>query len=121
MAVFQEFGDAEVQEADLALGIDQDVGRFQIAMDDEFAVGMCHRVGDLQEQPEPGAHVEIPFPAVHVDAHALHVFDRQVRLPVTGDARVVQVRDIRMGKRGQDLAFTCHPFGESRAFPGAVR
>ena len=43
-------GQAEVHEVRLAVAVDHDVGRLQVAMDDALLVGMVQRVGDLGAQ-----------------------------------------------------------------------
>ena len=49
----QQLGDAEVEQLHLALGIDQDVGRLQVAMHDQVLVRVLDRAEHLQEQPQP--------------------------------------------------------------------
>ena len=43
------FGQAEVGDPRMAVGVEQDVRRFQIAMDDSFAVGIMHRQGHVAD------------------------------------------------------------------------
>jgi hypothetical protein len=60
----EQLGDAEIEQLDLALGIDQRVGRFQVAMDDEVAMRVGDGVANLREQLEAlvergAAHVAV--------------------------------------------------------------
>ena len=49
----QKFRDAEIQKLRFALCVDQDVARFQIAVDDVIVMRHFHRGADFQENPEP--------------------------------------------------------------------
>ena len=49
-------------------------------------------------------HAQAAGVAVRVDALAVHVFQDQVRLALGRDARVDQLRDVRVPEAGQDAA-----------------
>ena len=51
-------------------------------MHDEFAVRVGDGVGHLREQPQARRHVELLLAAVHVDAAAFDVLDREIGLAV---------------------------------------
>ena len=46
----QRLGNAEIQQLDVAVGIDQHIAGFQVAMHDHVAVGMGDGVADRQQQ-----------------------------------------------------------------------
>jgi hypothetical protein len=46
----QQFGNAEVEQLDLLVARHEDVGWLQIAMCDQPAMGVAHRIEDLQKQ-----------------------------------------------------------------------
>ncbi len=52
---------------------------------------------------------------------SFHVLEREKRLSVRGDARVVQARNIRMRERRKDFTFATHALRQSRALPCPVR
>jgi hypothetical protein len=54
----EELGDAEVEESHLTAPGEQDVGRLEIAMDDEVNVSVVHRLADPLEQDQ--SFVEVP-------------------------------------------------------------
>ena len=49
---FHRLGQSKVQEFGLAIAVDDDVCRFQVAMDDAFLVGGLQGLGNLDHQPE---------------------------------------------------------------------
>ncbi len=117
----QQLGDAEVQQAHLARGGDEDVGRLQVAVHDEVGVCMRDGAGDLQEEPEPLSHRQITRAAVGVDPLAPDILQRQPGLAFGRDAGVVQARDVRVLQRREDLAFARHALGQARALPCTMR
>ena len=50
-------GQAEVGDVGLALGVEQDVGRLQVAVQDAALVGVVDGLGDLGDQPRGGPRV----------------------------------------------------------------
>ena len=57
-AFLEQLGDAEVEQLDAAVLCDQDVGRLDVAMDDEVGVRVRHRGEDVEEEPHPRRDVE---------------------------------------------------------------
>ncbi len=107
-------GDAEVEQPDAALDVDQHVRRLEVAMDDEGAVGVGDRAGDLQHEPDDGACVESLRRDPRVDRLPVHEFHRQERLARRRHAGVVQPGDVRVLEPRQDVALARQPFGQPR-------
>ena len=53
LARIERLGDAEVEKLYDAFGRDENVGRFQIAMDEQSLVGKVNDAGDIGHQPHP--------------------------------------------------------------------
>ena len=106
-----EFRDAEVEQAHVAAGRDEDVRRLEVAVDDQVRVRVRDRVADLVEQVEPRFQRKAMRAAVIGDRLAFDVFEREIRLMVVAHARVEQARDVRMRQAREDLAFA----GEAQA------
>ena len=100
----EELGDAEVEQPYLAALGQQDVGRLEIAMDDEVNMGVVHRLADLLEQGQPLAEAESPLVGGDGERPAVDVFERQVGDAGGVDAAVEELRDAAMGEAGQGLA-----------------
>ncbi len=97
--------DAEVEQARFAVGSDQDVGRLEVAVDDELLVRVLDRVADPAQQVDALADAEPLRIAPAVDRLAVDVFHDQVRMAVRRRAAIQQARDVRMVEAGEDLPF----------------
>ena len=100
---------------------DQNICRLQIPMHDQLRVRVGHGVGDLREQLQPRQQIELLVAAVLIDRMPFDVLDREKRLPLRGEARVVQACDIRMRQRGEDVPLARHSLRKPRALPCPVR
>ncbi len=89
--VVEQFGDAEIEQLWLAAGIDQDIGGFEIAMNDEAAMGVGDAVADVEEKLEAAADVELG--GVGVDGLSIDVFHDEEGAPGGGVAGVDDVND----------------------------
>ena len=105
MAVGHQLGDAEVEQANLAVRRDEDVGWLQITVDDERLVRVLHRRQHLQSEIDARVKAEPIRIAIDVKGDALDVLERDIRLAVLGDARIEQARDVRVVELGEDGAF----------------
>ncbi len=89
----QQLGDAEVGQHHAALGLDQDVGRLQIAVNDALAVGVVDGAGDRLQDLHPLVHRQArpqlgqrpPGDEIHHDVVGADLVHRH-------DVRVVQPR-----------------------------
>ena len=99
----QCLGDAEVQQLDLAVGVDQHVAGLEVAVHQQVAVGMGHRVGQLQKQRQA---VFQRTPAHRrVDGLAVHVLHHEVGCAVAVRTCIEQPRDVGVVQPRQGLAF----------------
>ena len=117
IGMFNQAGDAEIQQLGLAGGIHQDVGGLQVAMDHQPLVRVFHCRADLEEQRQALAQWQRVILAPAIDAVALDIFHRDERLAIGTDAAIQQVRDVGVLQHGQDAAF----FGHARRQAGALR
>ena len=113
---FEQLGDAEVEQLDIALAGDQHVRRFKVAMHDQRAVRGFDRAADLHEQREPLAQVERMLARVLGDRRAVDQLERDVRDAGIGDAAFDEMRDAGMAQLRQ-----CKALGtEATMFVGRV-
>ena len=92
------FGQAEVEDLDVAGGGEFDVGGFQVAVDDALFVGSIEGFGDLPGDLDGGVGVEL----------ADLVFERRALHQLHDDGVAFQAVDLgnaRMVERGQDAGF----------------
>ena len=97
----EELGDAEVEEPHLAALGQQDVGRLEIAMDDEVNMGVVHRLADLLEQDQPLVEAESPLVGGDGERPAVDVLEGEVGDAGVVDAAVEELRDAAMREAGK--------------------
>ena len=104
VVLVEVFGQAEVGDLRLAVGRQQDVGRFQVAVDDAALVGVLHRAGQFLH--ELGGLRRTPRRPVPLagEAAALHVLQRNER-PALVFSYFVDLHNVRMVEPGDGLAF----------------
>ena len=107
-------GDAEVEQLDPAVAIDQQVGRLEVAMHDQVAMRITHRVQHLQEQHHALAQAEAARIAPSVDGFAIDALHHEIRFAVGADAAIEQGGDVGMLQAGQDLPFAQETFARDR-------
>jgi hypothetical protein len=100
----EQLGNAEVEQPGGALGGHQQVGRLDVAVNDQSLVREMHRVGDLNQKPRAAMLRNPVHGAPAVDRFTIDEIDRQPGLAVPGAAAVDQTSDVRMIQIGQDLA-----------------
>ena len=104
LVVGQHLGDAEVEQTHFALLRDQNVGWFEVAVDDQMGVGMLDRQQYLTEQSQAVAQSQHAGITVLGDRQAAHILERQPGDTVVADPGVEQGRNVGMPQPGQDVA-----------------
>ena len=115
----EELGDSEIQELGLSLGGHEDVGRFHVAVDHQVLVGDLNRGANLAKELQPFRYRQLLLVAVLVDRLSLDVLHDQEQPSVLGRAAVVELGDVWMVDRGQDLPLVAEPADEVGARRGA--
>ncbi len=102
--VVDEFGDAEVEQVGNVVAVDQNVRGLQVAMHDQRAMRIGHRVADLHEQRDALTQARSPLPHPEREIDAFDVVHRQPGTTAAVDAAIKQARDLRMLQARQNLA-----------------
>ena len=98
-------GDTEIQQNGFAVTVDQNVGRFEIAVDNHIAMGKGDRVANLEEQFNPLADVEPFLVTVGGDVAAVDVGHGHPRETVLGCAAIDKIGNTWVLQTRQDLLF----------------
>ena len=112
--VVEQPGDAEVQQLDLAIEVDEQVVGLEVAVYDQLAVCMRDGGTDLQHQPQTLPTIQLLPGRVVDEVGALHPLHHKIRPAAIGDSGVVEPGDVRMLQQGPDLALLGHALGQSR-------
>jgi len=99
----KELCDAEIEEANLTLGGDEDVGRFEVSVDDEVGVRVLHHAAEIGEEPQPVGPGHLRSLTVFRNGKTLDILKHQVWLSIRGDTAIQQRHDRRMGEPRQDI------------------
>jgi hypothetical protein len=99
----EQAGSAEIQQLHRSLGVHQDIGRFEIAVHDQVAVGVVDGVADLQQEFQPGGDRQTAAVAEAVDSLPFDQLGNEERVAGRGYPAVHQARDMRVAQRRQDL------------------
>jgi hypothetical protein len=89
-----EFRDTEVEELQLAVARDEDVRRFEIAVDDQVLVRVLHDVAHGGKELESRVDRETACIAIAVDRFTIDILHREPRYAVTCDAAVDEAGDV---------------------------
>ena len=108
----QQLGNAEVQQLDLAIVAHQQIGRLQVTVHHQVAVGMGHCGAHLQHQLQALGQVQVVSGCVIQQACPLHPLHHQVRPPGVIDACVIQPRDVWVFEQRADLPLMGHALGQ---------
>ncbi len=103
----EQLGDPEVEQLHLAVAVDEDVARFEIAVDHEIAVEIADRVDDLEKEPQDLVDAHTILGAVLRDGSALDQLHDEVGSALVGDSAIQQAGDVRVREPGEEL-----PLGE---------
>ncbi len=103
----QGLGHAEVDHLGHGLAVvggDQDIGRFEVAVDDPFLVGVLHGLANLHKQGEPLSRRELMLVAEPGDGDALDELHDEVGSPGGGLAAVQDAGNADVLHESQGLA-----------------
>jgi hypothetical protein len=117
----REFGQAEVEDFGVTAGGDENIGRFDVAMNDSLGVGGVQRVGEVDAERKEGFHFQGAPGDVVLQRRAFQKLHGNVRFSILF-ADVVDGADVGMiqGRRclgfalkpGERLWVSCDVFGE---------
>ena len=100
----------------VALGGDQDVGRFDVTMDDRLLVRVADAVADLQEQPQSLVDPQTLPVAITGDPLAVHVLHGEIGTPVFGGSDIEDAGDVRVVHQPQRPSFALEAGHHRAAF-----
>ncbi len=89
----EHLGDAEVEELGHPGGVDQDIRRLQVAVDDQPPVRRLDRVADREEEAQARRDRQVTPPRPLGDRRPRDPLEREPGQAVLGDAAVEQARD----------------------------
>ncbi|MGC1789546.1 MAG: hypothetical protein WA718_22645, partial [Terriglobales bacterium] len=90
----QQFGDAKVQESGYTSLRDQDIGRFEVAVNHLFFVRILHRGADLPKKPQAVIDRELVKIAILVNGRSFHILHHQIRRTIFGAAAIEQLHNV---------------------------
>ncbi len=110
----RHFGKAEIGDLHPAFSVDQNIARFDVAMDDAFLMSVLQRVADFRHDGQrlfgrQGLPGLLHLPQIQ----AIHVFHDEV-VEVSGLSEIVYPHNIRVIQPRQRPGFASEPFGECR-------
>jgi hypothetical protein len=108
-----QLGDAEVGDLHTALGIEQDVLRLDVAVQNALFVGVLQRLTDLRHDGQRLSRREPPGPHRLAQVHAIHELHEQV-VKAARLSKVVHADDVRVVQSGEHPAFAVETLGEVR-------
>jgi hypothetical protein len=97
-------GEPEVEDPQTALLVDDDIRRFQVAMDDSLLVGVGDGAAYLEKQIETFLARHVVFLDIRVQRDAIDQLHREVVESLLGAARLVDRGDSGMLQLGQRFA-----------------
>ena len=110
-------GQPEVGDLHAALRIDEDVFRFDIAVDDAAVVGELERLADLRDDGQRLLWAEVPAALELPQVGAVHELHHQIGVS-TGLAEVVDADNVRVAELGQGAGLALEALAEGRVFIG---
>src|SRR5580704_15162036 len=103
------FGKPEVENFGVAALGDKNVGRFNVAVDDSFAVGRVERVGDVNAQVQKQFQIQGAARDAVLQRFPVKTFHGDVGLPIFF-ANFVNGADVGMIQRGGGSRFAAETF-----------
>ncbi len=108
----QQSRDAEVQQMRPTVAADQDVGRLDVAMNDQTGVGVLNGFENLQQEPEPVADRRVVRFAELRNRYTVDEFESEIGFAAIRDARVVKSRDVGVFETGENVSLLDRPLGK---------
>ena len=102
------FGDAEVDDLGGGFAVlfaDENVGRFDIAVNDALLVGVLDGLTDLDEDGKAVLNGELPFVAILGEWITGNVFHDEIRSSFFSRSRIDYTGDVRVIHAGECLSF----------------
>ena len=109
LAILEQLGDAEVEQAHQARIGNQNVRRLQVAVHHQIGMGVLNCLQYFLKQPQARANVQPMVIAILGDRLAFDILQRQIRLPLRGHACIVEARDACILKPRQNVALPREP------------
>src|SRR5690349_16611615 len=101
----KQFGNAEIKQLRLARGCNNDVGRFDVAVNYQLLMGVRNCAADFGEKFEPIVDIKTALVAELSDRFAFDMLHYEVGQPVRSRTAAVQARNVRMFQPGENLPF----------------
>ncbi len=116
-AVTEQGRNAEIEQARLAVGIDEHVARLDVAMDQQPGVRELHGLGNPEPESQTLFERKCKARAMQIDAFAFDPFHREPQPTVIRATTIEQARNIRMTQIGQNLPLAPEQLGAGSAVP----
>ena len=108
--VFEQLGNAKIEQFHLAVMPDQDVRGLEIPVHDQVGVGVSYRLQHVEKQPDTRFDTELAAIAVAVDVVALNVLEDEIGLSGLRYSGIDQFGDIRVRQTAENDAFALESF-----------
>src|SRR4030095_8975311 len=115
---FQLLGDTEVEQLHRTVGGDEDVGRLEVAMYYQMAMGVLNRLAHRAEQLEPLSNTRSVRGAIVGERNTLDVLHDEPWRSVREGIRVVQAGDRRVIEVSKGTLLAGEPLAASGREPG---
>src|SRR6185437_8001877 len=116
----EQLRNSEIEQLDRAVAGYEDVGRLDVPMHDQMAVGVRHGRQHREKQLDARFDIQLMPPAVGVDRLAFDVFDHQVGQTAIEHAGIDQPRDVGMIELSEQIALDPEALLTGGALPGGV-
>ena len=113
LRVANEFRNAEVGDFHAAFGVEQDVLRLDVAMEDAFVVRVLERLADFGNDGQGLLGGEAARLHGLAEIDAIDKFHQQIKETVRL-AKIVDGDNVRMAESRQHSALACEPLGKGR-------
>jgi hypothetical protein len=102
--ISQKLRNSKVEKLDVTVVTDHDIGRLEVAMNDQVAMRIFDRAADVHEKTESFLDWRAPLVAVNGERHAGYILHREVRTAVFADASVEKAGNVGMFETREDLS-----------------